>query len=59
MKKIRKRVRITMQPLLDLRRRESADEVLAGEHFTEYAVVTMQMLLPLSRILGSFVFDPL
>ena len=59
MRKIRKRIRITMQPLQDLRRRESANEALAGEPFKEYAVVTMQMLLPLSRILGSFVFDPL
>ena len=48
-----------MQPLQDLLRRESADEVLAVEALKEYAVVTMQMLLPLSKILGSFVFDPL
>ena len=59
MRKIRKRVCITMQPLQDLRRRELADEGLAQESFKEYAVFTMQMLLPLSRILGSFVFDPL
>ena len=59
MRKIRQRVRITMQPLQDLRRRESAYEVSAGDPLKEFAVVTMQMLLPLSRILGSFVFDPL
>ena len=46
------------QPLQDLHRQESADNASAHMISAREVVITMQMLLPLSRILGSFVFDP-
>ena len=46
------------QPLQDLHHQESAVNESAQKISAREEVITMQMLLPLSRILGSFVFDP-
>lgn len=52
-------VRIIMQPLQDPHRQVSTGTGSARTTPQGYMNITMQILLPLSKIFGSFVLDPL